>query len=113
MKADFAKDDAPRRATVATSAASPSVLSVSVSVAAPEAAATEATKAYYIFSRGVRPQAGWELLATLERVELAEEVCRNYRWLFRTREGARVERVGAASAERAKAEKAEDRVLSR
>ena len=39
MKDDFAKDDAPKRAAVATSAASPSVLPVSASVAAPEAAA--------------------------------------------------------------------------
>lgn len=72
------------------------------------------TMAYYIFFRGVRPQASWELLETLKRVELAEEVCRNYRWLFRAREGVTVELVEAASAERAKAElEAEDPVLSR
>ena len=44
MKDDFAKDDAPKRETVATSATSPSVLPVSASVAAPKAAAAETTK---------------------------------------------------------------------
>ena len=62
------------------------------------------TMAYYIFSWGVRLHAGWELLETLEQAEFAEEVCRNYRWLFRAREGVRVELLEAASAERAKAE---------
>ena len=72
------------------------------------------TMAYYIFARGMQPHAGWELLETLERAELAEEVCRNYRWLFRAREGVKVELVKAASAERARAElEAEDLVLSR
>lgn len=45
MKDDFAKDDAPKRATVVVSATSPSVLPVAAGVAAPEsAAAAETTK---------------------------------------------------------------------
>ena len=44
MKDDFAKDDAPKRATVVEGPASPVVPQVSVSVAAPRAAAAETTK---------------------------------------------------------------------
>ena len=44
MKDDFAKDDAPKRATVVEGPASPVVPQVSVSVAAPKAAAAETTK---------------------------------------------------------------------
>ena len=70
--------------------------------------------AYYIFARGMQPHAGWELLETLERDEVAEEVCRIYRWLFRAREGVTVELVKAASVGRANAElEAEDPVLNR
>lgn len=44
MKDDFAKDDAPQRATVVEGTASPVVLPVSTSVAAPKTAAAETTK---------------------------------------------------------------------